>query len=106
MASSRNNANGLSTALLILILFATFLSSEPAELEFSSYDESLKQRKLVLGSRPPRCVNKCLSCRPCMATLVIPPHQRRDFRTSSQEENGSYYLLSWKCRCGNKLFKP
>ncbi|KAF8400636.1 hypothetical protein HHK36_013935 [Tetracentron sinense] len=75
-------------------------------LLFSSYKEGLKQRKLVLGSRPPRCINKCLSCSPCMATLVIPPHQSRGFKVSSHEEDDSYYLLSWKCRCGDKLFQP
>ncbi|XP_010250122.1 PREDICTED: EPIDERMAL PATTERNING FACTOR-like protein 6 [Nelumbo nucifera] len=105
MASSSIYSNGLRIAVLILIFSVTSLPSKPAGLELSSNDESLKQRKLVLGSRPPRCVNKCLSCSPCMATLVIPPHQR-SFKSSSQGEDGSYYLLSWKCRCGNKLFQP
>ncbi|KNA11832.1 hypothetical protein SOVF_131460 [Spinacia oleracea] len=54
---------------------------------------------MVLGSRPPKCTNKCMNCRPCMAVLVIPPR-----RVSSQEEN--YYLVSWKCRCKNKVFQP
>ncbi|XWS70704.1 hypothetical protein CRYUN_Cryun03dG0070100 [Craigia yunnanensis] len=28
---------------------------------------------MVLGSRPPNCVNRCFSCRPCMAALVASP---------------------------------
>ncbi|XP_021906543.1 EPIDERMAL PATTERNING FACTOR-like protein 8 [Carica papaya] len=69
--------------------------------------------KMVLGSRPPRCVNKCMKCNPCLATLVISPHQTRVFGTTSRREEGDdrayddpYYLLSWKCKCGNKLFEP
>ncbi|KAB1219856.1 EPIDERMAL PATTERNING FACTOR-like protein 8 [Morella rubra] len=60
----------------------------------------------VLGSKPPGCVNRCLNCRPCIATLVIPSHQMKEFSASSCGEDDSYYLLSWKCRCGNKLFQP
>ncbi|GFP88971.1 polygalacturonase [Phtheirospermum japonicum] len=58
---------------------------------------------MVLGSRPPGCVNKCMSCRPCEATLVIPPRKNE---SSWHREDDSYYLLSWKCRCGNKLYQP
>ena len=63
---------------------------------------------MVLGSRPPACVNKCMSCRPCEATLVIPPHQTKKWGVSisSHREDDTYYLLSWKCRCGNKLYQP
>ncbi|XP_058774093.1 EPIDERMAL PATTERNING FACTOR-like protein 8 [Vicia villosa] len=75
-------------------------------------DESdLEERKVVIGSKPPECVNKCMKCRPCMATVVVNDHdhhqRKKGFKLdSSHEENDSYYLLSWKCRCGNKLFQP
>lgn len=71
----------------------------------SGYGETIEQREMVLGSKPPGCVNKCLNCRPCMATLVI-PHQRNGFSAKTRGEDDSYYLLSWKCRCGNKLYQP
>ena len=73
-----------------------------------SYGESEEQqREMAVGSRPPECVNKCFSCRPCMATLVIPTHQMKRLQAKSRgEDSDSYYLLSWKCRCGNKLFQP
>ncbi|GFQ04599.1 epidermal patterning factor-like protein 8 [Phtheirospermum japonicum] len=58
---------------------------------------------MILGSRPPGCVNKCLNCRPCKATLVIPPHKSS---SHDREDDDTYYLLSWKCRCGNKLYQP
>ncbi|EPS65582.1 hypothetical protein M569_09198, partial [Genlisea aurea] len=59
-----------------------------------------------LGSRPPGCVNKCMSCRPCEAILVIPPRADRISSSSSRGDDDSYYLLAWKCRCGNKLYLP
>jgi len=71
----------------------------------SGYGETIEQSEMVLGSKPPGCVNKCLNCRPCMATLVI-PHERNGFSAKTRGEDDSYYLLSWKCRCGNKLYQP
>ncbi|KAA8541914.1 hypothetical protein F0562_023066 [Nyssa sinensis] len=109
MAASRNYTHGLKVAVtVILISSLTFLPSKSVGLGLSSLSEiSVQQRKMVLGSRPPGCVNKCMSCRPCMATLVIHPHQKRgDSTASSHGEDDSYYLLSWKCRCGNKLYQP
>ena len=67
--------------------------------------EGVKQMKLVLGSTPPRCVNKCLSCKPCSAALVTSPHHRKEFQASFQRDE-SYYLLSWKCKCKGKYFQP
>lgn len=71
--------------------------------------KGLEQNKMVIGSKPPACVNKCKSCRPCMATLVVPNHQKRkkSFRVFSHgDDDDTYYLLSWKCKCGDKLFQP
>ncbi|KAG9150947.1 hypothetical protein Leryth_003064 [Lithospermum erythrorhizon] len=81
----------------------------------SSYNENLQTKKMILGSRPPACVGKCKNCEPCKATLVIPPHQKMSNSHNKQsyyshrggtEDDDTYYLLSWKCRCGNKLFQP
>ncbi|XP_031096271.1 EPIDERMAL PATTERNING FACTOR-like protein 8 [Ipomoea triloba] len=71
-----------------------------------------KEVRMVLGSSPPKCVGRCMGCRPCVAALVIPPHDDKNGfrRPSSSSSSGagdeSYYLLSWKCRCGNKYFQP
>lgn len=116
------------TVLMILIFSLSYLPSKSVgESSSSSYMrrssavvvDQLQPRKKVLGSRPPTCVNKCMSCRPCMATLVIPPHRIRTssittttttqaYQQSSSfhREDDSYYLLSWKCKCGDKLFQP
>lgn len=104
-----------------IILIAVGESSSSSYMRRSSavVVDQLQPRKKVLGSRPPTCVNKCMSCRPCMATLVIPPHRIRTssittttttqaYQQSSSfhREDDSYYLLSWKCKCGDKLFQP
>ncbi|CAN6442372.1 unnamed protein product [Victoria cruziana] len=94
-----------SVAVVLLLLSLSFA---PSKSEGSSPSRSLSDfrgSKSVLGSRPPACNNKCSSCRPCMATLVIPPHHERNF-ILSQADDSTYYLLIWKCRCGNKLFHP
>ncbi|KVH93034.1 hypothetical protein Ccrd_004922 [Cynara cardunculus var. scolymus] len=76
--------------------------------EADNWISRMQQQKKTLGSRPPGCVNKCMNCTPCRATLVIPPHHRMtDYRDqSSHREDDCYYLLSWKCKCGDKLFQP
>nr|XP_016500762.1 PREDICTED: EPIDERMAL PATTERNING FACTOR-like protein 8 [Nicotiana tabacum] len=75
---------------LILLLSLTFQPSESVGMS----------RKMVMGSKPPDCVNKCMNCQPCRATLAIPPRQQR----STDEKDDNYYLLSWKCSCRDELF--
>ncbi|KAL8250196.1 hypothetical protein R6Q59_033889 [Mikania micrantha] len=105
MAPARTNLVGLKAVVtVILLLFLTVSHS------ISGYgDEGVTgfgQNKKILGSRPPGCVNKCVNCRPCEATLVIPPHCKTiHYRDQSHWED-NYYLLSWKCKCGDKLFQP
>ncbi|KAF1870023.1 hypothetical protein Lal_00017603 [Lupinus albus] len=67
---------------------------------------------MMIGSKPPDCINKCMNCSPCMATLVIPNYPKwKGFKAltpeeEEEEENEIYYHLSWKCKCGDKLFPP
>ncbi|KAK3210930.1 hypothetical protein Dsin_015636 [Dipteronia sinensis] len=109
MASPRHYTNGLKNRLILMLIISfTFLSTNSGGSVFSRGIEGVKQVKMVLGSRPPQCVNKCLNCRPCVATLVVPSHPKNRFKASisSHQEDENYYLLAWKCRCGNKLFQP
>ncbi|OMP00061.1 EPIDERMAL PATTERNING FACTOR-like protein [Corchorus olitorius] len=108
--------NGLlKVAITVIFIFTAVITFLPPSavgtLKSGESDESsVQKRKMVLGSKPPGCVNKCLSCRPCMATLVIPSHQSWKSTFTSAKYNAdkddSYYLLSWKCKCGDKLFQP
>ncbi|KAK8491195.1 hypothetical protein V6N11_037958 [Hibiscus sabdariffa] len=120
MASFKHHPLELKVAAVLnamLIFYLTFSPSKsgkkntPLNLTVGSVsvpgnnDNSSKQEKMVLGSWPPRCANKCFSCRPCMAALVASPNHRNT-RSSSYQGDESYYLLAWKCKCGNKFFQP
>ncbi|EEF37947.1 EPIDERMAL PATTERNING FACTOR-like protein 8 [Ricinus communis] len=108
MASLAYYPNGLTRIPLVILMFIFFLpffsSTSVLTVGSSPYlrDNDGKQMKMVLGSRPPQCINRCLNCRPCMAALVTPPHHK----TSLSRGDESYYLLSWKCKCGDKYFQP
>lgn len=75
-------------------------------LSIGRIGERKQMRMVMLGSSPPKCVNRCKGCRPCMAALVIPPHTRKGLKTLTTREDEGYYLLSWKCRCGTKYYQP
>ncbi|GAA0170445.1 hypothetical protein Leryth_023648 [Lithospermum erythrorhizon] len=106
----------LRLSLTVVCICSLILSPSISDGQPSSrYNDNLQRKKMVLGSRPPACVGKCMNCKPCQATLVIPPHGKRSNRDNKQshfshrggrEDDDTYYLLSWKCRCGNKLFQP
>ncbi|KAL5575701.1 hypothetical protein UlMin_017400 [Ulmus minor] len=107
--SSMTFPQRIKVAVTVAFIFSLTLLPPKSE----SFDEvgskkygREEERKMVLGSRPPGCVNKCLNCRPCTATLVIPSHQKKRLQTSSHGDDDTYYLLSWRCRCGNKLYQP
>ncbi|XXG55916.1 hypothetical protein AAC387_Pa03g3471 [Persea americana] len=104
MAFPVHYPNKMRSVMVILIFYcALLLHTKPVLSGLANTGGNFKQQ--VLGSRPPSCVDKCFSCRPCMATLVMPPHQKSP-ATKLKEESETYYLLSWKCRCGSKLFQP
>ncbi|XP_024979244.1 EPIDERMAL PATTERNING FACTOR-like protein 8 [Cynara cardunculus var. scolymus] len=105
MAPTRPYSFGLRVLITVFLLFSLTISPS---LTADNWISRMQQQKKTLGSRPPGCVNKCMNCTPCRATLVIPPHHRMtDYRDqSSHREDDCYYLLSWKCKCGDKLFQP
>ncbi|RDY00439.1 hypothetical protein CR513_16384 [Mucuna pruriens] len=98
---------GLKTSVTLILIISLTLFPSNSGSTSTKDGKGLKQKKLVLGSRPPKCVNKCLSCNPCMAALVISSHHKvgHIHKATPQRDEG-YYLLSWKCKCGNKFFQP
>ncbi|KAL5697982.1 hypothetical protein ACHQM5_029074 [Ranunculus cassubicifolius] len=100
MASSKRPS--VVVAVVIFMFALILLPSTPVGLGIARNEEPLKQKKMVIGSRPPLCINRCYRCRPCKATLVIPPHKREFIH----KEDDTYYLLTWKCRCGNRVYQP
>ncbi|KAK8543512.1 hypothetical protein V6N13_076318 [Hibiscus sabdariffa] len=103
MASFKHHPLELKVAAVLNAMLIFYLTFSPSKS--GNNDNSSKQEKMVLGSWPPRCANKCFSCRPCMAALVASPNHRNT-RSSSYQGDESYYLLAWKCKCGNKFFQP
>ncbi|KAE8662946.1 26.5 kDa heat shock protein [Hibiscus syriacus] len=107
-ASSRIYPNGLKLAITVAFILSITIFLIPTDGAVNPGGS--RQSKMVLGSKPPACVNKCLSCRPCMATPVISYHKwkKNSFEKATYrgDEDDSYYLLAWKCKCGDKLFQP
>ncbi|XP_022729766.1 EPIDERMAL PATTERNING FACTOR-like protein 8 [Durio zibethinus] len=101
MASFKHHPVELKIAVSVMVIF--YLAFSPSRSVTAN--DSSKQETMVLGSRPPKCVNRCFSCRPCMAALVASPHHRNG-RSSTYQGDESYYLLAWKCKCGDKFFQP
>ncbi|CAH9110760.1 unnamed protein product [Cuscuta epithymum] len=88
------------------------------------------ERGLLMGSRPPRCQRRCVSCQECEAiqvptnpqnskhgikTLISSSSSRagaaRAARTTSSRGDddsysSNYKPMSWKCKCGNVIFNP
>ncbi|KAL7247192.1 hypothetical protein ACSBR2_002164 [Camellia fascicularis] len=51
------------------------------------------------GSSPPQCMSKCGTCTPCKPVHVaVPP--------PGTPVTAEYYPEAWRCKCGNKLYKP
>ncbi|KAI4381967.1 hypothetical protein MLD38_007982 [Melastoma candidum] len=91
-----------------LVLLPSVSAWSPAQINGPD-DAGYKQKYTVLGSRPPRCINKCNACKPCFPSLVA-QGGRRDKKgmllSRGDGEYYGYYLLAWKCRCGDKIFQP
>ncbi|KAK9060457.1 hypothetical protein SSX86_021161 [Deinandra increscens subsp. villosa] len=108
MAPARTHSFCLRMFITVIFLLSLTLSPSISGNTVKEGVSLVQQKNNILGSRPPGCVNKCMKCSPCQATLVIPPHHKMgDYRAqSSHGEDDCYYLLSWKCKCGDKLFQP
>ncbi|XP_077233498.1 EPIDERMAL PATTERNING FACTOR-like protein [Tasmannia lanceolata] len=78
-----------------------------------------KEEKMLvrarIGSRPPSCERRCVSCGHCEAVQVpaIPQeksgkrHSNIVFTTNSRgEDTSNYKPMNWKCKCGNMIFNP
>ncbi|KAJ6296349.1 hypothetical protein OIU77_005633 [Salix suchowensis] len=109
MASVTDSSSGTRITFIVILFFSLALPppiSVGSSIPSRGSEDMKQQKKMILGSRPPRCVNRCLNCNPCMAALVTPPHHKNGVRGTASKGDESYYLLSWKCKCGDKYFQP
>ncbi|XP_073128217.1 EPIDERMAL PATTERNING FACTOR-like protein 2 [Henckelia pumila] len=85
--------------------------------------ETLNEEKAILraqiGSRPPRCERRCVSCGHCEAIQVpTNPQTRNGINNVSAtavlakaayvrgDDTSNYKPMSWKCKCGSLIFNP
>ncbi|RAL47210.1 unnamed protein product [Cuscuta campestris] len=81
-------------------------------------DTTSQGRRVLIGSRPPRCESKCRNCGHCEAVQVpvVPnlKHQPtirsrdlpRNVAYSREDYLSNYKPMCWKCKCGDLIFNP
>nr|XP_018682024.1 PREDICTED: EPIDERMAL PATTERNING FACTOR-like protein 2 [Musa acuminata subsp. malaccensis] len=70
--------------------------------------------RALVGSRPPICERRCITCGHCEAVQVpvIPQEKKSRSRqflgtaTVRGDYSSNYKPLSWKCKCGDLIFDP
>ncbi|KAL6573086.1 hypothetical protein OROHE_002562 [Orobanche hederae] len=83
--------------------------------DFSSttvVNEEKTMWRAQIGSRPPRCDQRCGSCRHCEA-IQVPTTTNPQIKlsgientTAGGDDDSNYKPVSWKCKCGNFIFNP
>ncbi|WOG99138.1 hypothetical protein DCAR_0518486 [Daucus carota subsp. sativus] len=82
----------ISTLLLLSLNSATSRPLEPQAAGGVGVKE-------VIGSRPPRCEQRCNGCSPCEA-IQVPTNHHVGIQFTNYEPEG------WKCKCGKSFFTP
>ncbi|CAH9119429.1 unnamed protein product [Cuscuta epithymum] len=120
--------HGNQRQLLFLLIFSISIFSQsgfsaqgrvmPKQLVEDGYIPQ-QVRRMLIGSRPPRCENKCRNCGHCEAIQVpIVPNLKNQPTIRSSHDlpkhiayNREDYLsnykpMCWKCKCGDLIFNP
>ncbi|XP_072958000.1 EPIDERMAL PATTERNING FACTOR-like protein 2 [Typha angustifolia] len=76
-------------------------------------EEKIGAMRAIIGSRPPICERRCISCGHCelVQVPVVPQEKKRAGHfvttiTSLFNDHSNYKPLSWKCKCGDIIFNP
>ncbi|XP_020217809.1 EPIDERMAL PATTERNING FACTOR-like protein 2 [Cajanus cajan] len=97
--------------------FVTEGRKTPKQNGFDQVHDDKAMVRAQIGSRPPRCERRCRSCGHCEAIQVPTNPQAQNGKINSSNvsttiaytmgEGGSNYKpMSWKCKCGNRIFNP
>ncbi|RWW83223.1 hypothetical protein BHE74_00008282 [Ensete ventricosum] len=95
--------------------YASLASGRPFFMlqEVAKEGEEMKVGEAMLGSRPPRCEGRCLTCGQCEAIQVpAVPQEKSGTRhfstaiTARGDDSTIYKPLSWKCKCGGIILNP
>ncbi|URD94350.1 EPIDERMAL PATTERNING FACTOR-like protein [Musa troglodytarum] len=75
--------------------------------------EERAMARALIGSRPPICERRCVTCGHCEAVQVpvIPQEESRSRQflgvaSLRGDFSSNYKPLSWKCKCGDVIFNP
>ncbi|KAI5655124.1 hypothetical protein M9H77_32311 [Catharanthus roseus] len=94
---------------------------ESTEIKKTEEENVVMEKRVLIGSRPPRCERRCSSCRgPCEAVQVpiVPSNKliRSQHLLNASPLSIAYYSrgsdisnykpMCWKCKCGNFMFNP
>ncbi|XP_073290907.1 EPIDERMAL PATTERNING FACTOR-like protein 2 [Primulina huaijiensis] len=90
--------------------------------QIADNSETVNEEKAILraqiGSRPPRCERRCVSCAHCDAIQVpTNPQTSNGIKNASAavfaaaayvrgDDTSNYKPMSWKCKCGSLIFNP
>ncbi|XP_027092496.1 EPIDERMAL PATTERNING FACTOR-like protein 2 [Coffea arabica] len=95
------------------------LQVQSLEANQKRVEEKVVMVRSLIGSRPPRCERRCMSCGHCEAVQVpiVPSLKHQKIRSnqffatptiaySRGDDISNYKPMCWKCKCGNFIFNP
>ncbi|KAJ4791070.1 Epidermal patterning factor-like protein [Rhynchospora pubera] len=97
--------------LITSILSISYVDGRPISQE--PKEEERMVGVALIGSRPPRCEGRCISCGHCEAVQVpIAPQSKLrkvfhgEILSRGDESSTNYKPLNWKCKCGDVIINP
>ncbi|GMH14707.1 hypothetical protein Nepgr_016548 [Nepenthes gracilis] len=117
MEGSHRFSRGLFPTTVLFLLFLSSIVVEGRDIpKHRTPPTMVKEEKEVLrseiGSRPPRCEQRCSSCGHCEAIQVPANPQVKSSYGFSHiayargDYVSSYKPMNWKCKCGASIFNP
>ncbi|KAL9249709.1 EPIDERMAL PATTERNING FACTOR-like protein [Drosera capensis] len=111
----RNRAHGFAFKLQLTLFFFSFFiiiiegRFLPRLQNSSSTIGTTTEEKMMMrsqiGSRPPMCERRCISCQECEA-IQVPANPRIRVAYARGDYVSDYKPMSWKCKCGTSIFNP
>ncbi|CAL9053401.1 unnamed protein product [Musa banksii] len=104
---------GVSFIFMTYSLMRTSPLTYAFHLQLQGRGEEKAMVRALIGSRPPICERRCVTCGRCEAVQVpvIPQAKSRSRQFLGVailrgDYSSNYKPLSWKCKCGDVIFNP
>ncbi|ONK76160.1 uncharacterized protein A4U43_C03F24570 [Asparagus officinalis] len=113
-----------STLSVFLLLSSTQVEArqlvEASEVAEEGGEMKMTVEGAMIGSRPPSCERRCISCSHCEAVQVpLAPTKKQGgvqaedsasatttFNSRGDEYSSNYKPMNWKCKCGDRILNP